>query len=58
MNDCQTTMLSPSQTSTHSVNDKCKAKKYGRQSTIPLEYRDQTRRVGDTFMYTLVTFIL
>ncbi|CAH8460798.1 unnamed protein product [Schistosoma mattheei] len=45
MNDCQTTMLSPSQISTHSVNDKCKAKKYGRQSTIPLEYRDQTRRL-------------
>ncbi|CAH8466228.1 unnamed protein product [Schistosoma margrebowiei] len=45
MNDCQTTMLSPSQTSTHSINDKCKAKKYGRQSTIPLEYRDQTRRL-------------
>ncbi|CAH8462401.1 unnamed protein product [Schistosoma intercalatum] len=45
MNDCQTTMLSPSQTSTHSVNDKCKAKKYGRQSTIPPEYRDQTRRL-------------
>ncbi|VDO70685.1 unnamed protein product [Schistosoma mattheei] len=37
--------MSPSQISTHSVNDKCKAKKYGRQSTIPLEYRDQTRRL-------------
>ncbi|CAI2724474.1 unnamed protein product [Schistosoma spindalis] len=45
MSDCQTTMLSPSQTLTHNVHDKCKAKKHGRQSTIPLEYRDQTRRL-------------
>ncbi|CAH8459890.1 unnamed protein product [Schistosoma rodhaini] len=45
MNDCQTTMFSPSQTSTHNVHDKCKAQKHGRQSKLPLEYRDQTRRL-------------
>ncbi|CAH8445722.1 unnamed protein product [Schistosoma turkestanicum] len=42
---CKTKILTPCQTSTHNVHDKCKTKKLGRPCGIPLEYRDQTRRL-------------
>ncbi|KAK4474065.1 hypothetical protein MN116_003375 [Schistosoma mekongi] len=45
MNNRKLSNLVPCQASTPSVNDKCRAKKHSSFSTVPTEYREQTRRL-------------